>query len=387
MASCIKCHKDIDSDSIFCKHCGKKQEVQQRKKYRKRANGTGTVYKLQGKRSRPYVAAVSSAKGGQPKQTAVIGYFKTSTEAYKALDNIPGNIILDNYNMTLQDAFQFWKSSHYENISKSAQDGYDAAWKRLSRFADIKMREFSTAHIQIAVDDVMEQGIGRATCDKVRMLSSQLCKFAMKNDILNKNYAQLVEMPKVQKKKKKIFTAKEMKLIEGCQGEKAADIIIVLLYSGMRINELFSMERANVFLDKNYMIGGEKTEAGINRAIPIHPKIKPIIADWYAEDNFYLVSNSNGGKIDSSNFRDREFYPLLERLKIIEPKEVEPNRRLTPRATRSTFISVMVKKNVPSEVLQRIVGHEQYETTINSYTEFTENDIDLLYKTIGEFNI
>ena len=386
MASCIKCHNDIDDDSVFCKHCGKKQTQTPQKKYRKRANGTGTVYKLSGRRRRPYVAAVSSARGGQTLKTTIIGYYKTSTEAYKALDSIPKNILLDNYDMTLEDAFHFWKSTHYENISKSAQDGYDSAWKRLSMFANIKLRDFNTSYIQIVIDETAESG-ARATCDKIRMLASQLCKFGMKIDLLNKNYAQLVEMPKAQKKKKKIFVSAEIKLIEGCEGEKAADITIVLLYSGMRINELFSIERTSVFLDKNYMIGGEKTEAGINRIIPIHPRIKPIIEKWYAENNFYLVTNSIGGKIDASNFRDREFYPLLERLKIIPPKKIESKRRLTPKATRSTFISTMVKKNVPSEILQKIVGHEQYETTINSYTEFTENDINLLFNTVEKFDV
>lgn len=44
---CIKCKKEIPEYSIFCPLCGKKQVAEKRKAL-KRANGTGTVYKLQG---------------------------------------------------------------------------------------------------------------------------------------------------------------------------------------------------------------------------------------------------------------------------------------------------------------------------------------------------
>lgn len=53
---CIKCKKEIPAGSVFCCWCGKKQEAAP-KKALKRANGTGTVYKLQGRRTRPWVAA------------------------------------------------------------------------------------------------------------------------------------------------------------------------------------------------------------------------------------------------------------------------------------------------------------------------------------------
>ena len=53
---CIKCKKDIPDGSVFCCWCGKQQQTPQRKAL-KRANGTGTVYKLQGRRTRPWVAA------------------------------------------------------------------------------------------------------------------------------------------------------------------------------------------------------------------------------------------------------------------------------------------------------------------------------------------
>ena len=56
---CIKCKKEIPEYSIFCPLCGKKQVAEKRKAL-KRVNGMGTVYKLQGRRKRPWVAAKNS---------------------------------------------------------------------------------------------------------------------------------------------------------------------------------------------------------------------------------------------------------------------------------------------------------------------------------------
>lgn len=64
--NCVKCKAALPEGAIYCPMCGKKQ-VPEKRKALKRANGTGTVYKLQGRRKRPWVAA---------KNKVVIGYYE-----------------------------------------------------------------------------------------------------------------------------------------------------------------------------------------------------------------------------------------------------------------------------------------------------------------------
>ena len=45
MANCIKCKAALPDGALFCPMCGKKQ-VPEKRKALKRANGTGTVYKI-----------------------------------------------------------------------------------------------------------------------------------------------------------------------------------------------------------------------------------------------------------------------------------------------------------------------------------------------------
>ena len=76
MANCTKCKAELPDGALFCPMCGKKQTADQRK-HRKRANGSGTIYKMAGNRSKPYAAK---------RNNIFLGSYKTYKEAQKALE-------------------------------------------------------------------------------------------------------------------------------------------------------------------------------------------------------------------------------------------------------------------------------------------------------------
>ncbi len=373
---CIKCKTEIDADSIYCKHCGKKQTSEKRKTS-KRANGTGSVYKLSGNRKKPWIACISRKVNGK-QEKITIGCYTTKTEGLEALATAGINQIPDGYNLTVKQIYTIWSDRHYKKIDKSTEDSYKAAWLYLEPYSNIKMRMLTTQHIQAAIDDAESKGRGLSTCKKIRIVASKICKQAMKDDIINKDYAQFVVLPEENSKEQEIFSKNEIKLLWRYKENRTAQIILVLIYTGARINELFSMSPENVNIEKRYMIGGSKTDAGKNRIMPIHNDVLPFIIAWVEDSKGkkYLLRNRKGNKKDDKNFREREFYPFLEEIGILE-KDVRP-RRLTPHDTRHTFISEMVKNDAKPEFLQQIVGHEQYETTIDFYTHITEEDIQCL---------
>ena len=72
------------------------------------------------------------------------------------------------------------------------------------------------------------------------------------------------------RKEKDIFTPEEIQRLEEHSDEDAAKLVLMLIYTGMRIGELFGLRTADCHGD--YVIGGEKTAAGRNRVIPIRPE-------------------------------------------------------------------------------------------------------------------
>ena len=379
---CIKCKKSIPDDAIYCPYCGKKQ-VQQRKKTIKRANGTGSVYKLSGNLRNPWKAVITKYVDNV-RETIPIGCYATKTEALEALARTEKGKVTNKYNMSLEEIYELWKGEHFRKIGIDGQQGYVASWPYFSDNHNTKARDLSTQIIQNAIDKAIAKGMSRSKCEKIKQLGSQLCKYCMRENLIDKNYAEFVTLPKSKKSQKQIFDANSIAKLFTASDDMTAQIILTMVYSGMRVNELFSIKREDVYLEKQYMVGGEKTEAGKNRIIPIHPKIMPFVKDWYDEGHQYLISNSVGNKMDDDNFRKRKFYPLLERLGIIEPLKPGEKRKLTPHSSRHTFVSSMVSNKARPEILQQVVGHEKYETTIDYYDHITDEDIKEMVAEVSE---
>lgn len=349
--SCIKCGRDVPDGALYCPWCGKKQ-AQEKRKALKRANGMGSVYKLSGRRKRPWVAA---------KNRTVIGYYAKKTDAMEALERLSGKDISERYNMTFAEVFEGWRGEHYREIGESSIVSYDWAFAQFERFHNQKFRSLRTADFQSVID--ANGGLSRSSLGKFKILIAQMSEWAIREEICTSNFAKYVVLPEEVKKEKEIFTAEDIRRLEA-DGSPAAKITLMLIYTGMRIGELFSLPLADYH--ETYVIGGEKTEAGRNRIIPIRPEGQQYFAEIAASaDGKLLISGYSGQKV-AANFRKRDYYPLLERLGI---------DKKTPHATRHTFASWAVSAGVKPELLQRMLGHASYETTANTYFHTTAEQL------------
>lgn len=352
---CIKCGKEIPDGAPYCCWCGKKQIAEPRKAL-KRPNGTGTVYKLSGKRSRPWVAA---------KNKTIIGYYAKKTDALEALARLSGRDVTERYNMTFSDVFAGWKQEHYRAIGKKGIESYEQAYKVFASLAERKFRELRTDDFQRIIDS--RTGRSRATLAKEKQLITQLSKWAIRQEIVTTNFASFVLLPSEGKKEKEIFTNTEIAVLEK-DGSDAAKIVLMLIYTGMRISELFELPLAA--WHKTYVVGGEKTEAGRNRIIPIRPEGRRYFSELAENaDGPLLISGYRGQRV-AANFRKRDYYPLLDRLKI--PKK-------TPHATRHTYASWAVEHGMKPEILQKVMGHANYTTTADIYVHA---DTDVLISAV-----
>ena len=340
---CRKCRAEMPDDGRFCPYCGTRQERETRKAL-KRANGTGTVYKLQGRRRRPWAAS---------KNRTIIGYYETKTAALEALNRLAGRSLDERYNMTFSDVFEAWKLEHYKELTKSGRSQYDISFQVFAPLHKKKFRDLRTADFQAVLDPHMKKA--HSTVSKYKQLITQMSKWSIREELITTNFAAFVKLPENIKKEKEIFTDTDIAKLESDRSETAY-IILMLIYTGMRIGELFSLPLKDYH--KTYLVGGEKTEAGRNRIIPICPEGRGYFA-YFAEraDGPLLLSGYTGDKV-AANFRRRNYYPLLAKLGI---------ERKTPHATRHTYASRARKAGMPPEILQKILGHADYSTTANIY--------------------
>lgn len=341
-----------------------------KRKHLRNPNGFGTVYQLSNptKRRRPWVARVPVGwtKTGKPTYHT-IGYFATRPEALKALAAHWNNPVSPKANITLEELYKEWSSVRYEKISASTERNYLVSWKYLSQFAKTPFRELRAAHIQQAMDAALADGKSRSTIEKIKAVAVMLGNYAVQNDIANKNYAQFAEMPKLAKQPKDRFTDLEIAKIAAVDSPWT-DSVMILLYSGLRLNEMLGLTRFQVDLEQRIFQGaGLKTDAGRNRIIPILDEILPLVQYRYSQAGSYLFPREEkGGRCSDNWYRKNIFYPLIEKAGV---------RRLTPHCCRHTFASLMAGKGVPPAAIQAILGHTNFSTTADNYVHLTPEQL------------
>lgn len=165
-------------------------------------------------------------------------------------------------------------------------------------------------------------------------------------------------------KKKIPFTYDEIQMLwdmkpKNKKEEFIRDYYLLGLYCGARPEELFFIYTKNIHLDEDYFIGGIKTGAGINRKIPIHKAIKPIIEKYYNPDNEFLFVNSKGKRLRYGSyniwFREmRDNYPFLKNHNAHE--------------CRHTLRSEMDRLSINDVIINLIIGHKSDDVGKEVYT-------------------
>ena len=85
----------------------------------------------------------------------------------------------------------------------------------------------------------------------------QLYDYALKNDICNKDYSSYVDVVQYKvrnpnKYDRNKFEENEIDIIWEQKEDKYYQIVLMLLYSGVRISEMLDLKKENVHLDEQY---------------------------------------------------------------------------------------------------------------------------------------
>lgn len=346
--TCQKCGSPLPEGAAYCPACGKKQIAEKRKR-RKRANGQGTVIKKPGNRKRPWEAQ----KGG-----VYIGVFATRTEAERALEQLADSPVPDTINLTFAQVYDRWFPEHTRTLSKSGISGYELAYSRCESLWTRPFRRLRTSDFQAVISALEQKGFSKSTCEKVVQLFGQLSKWAIRENIASVNYARFVTIVAPQKETTPIFTPEQIHAIEHAHAP-AAQIALILLATGCRPNELFSVPVEKC--QDQYFVSGSKTEAGKNRIIPVSPIGRSAYCSLLqkARKSGQHLLDGYPGNREYRNFAKRDWVKLMQEIHAVG---------MSPYSCRHTFVTMAVQSGMKPELLQKIIGHADYNTTVGVYT-------------------
>lgn len=381
---CKKCRKIIPDDSSFCLYCGTSQNSAitkhgKKKKQTRRKKGSGCVVYLGGGRANPYGLRITNPKNSGLPRYSYLGYYPTEKEADTALAEQEISPITSDARITFSALFERWKKTRaYTDLSQSTKYNYNASYNHYSpihskAFADLKAHDFEECIYQ-AKKIVKKQPVPLSASAKrhMKIFAGLLTKYALENDIIRKGYAEFIRLEKSKKTERETFSENDIKVFEKNDMVLGVDIILILIYSGMRVNELLNVEKSAVNIEEGTITGGLKTDAGRDRVVPIHPKIGKYIENYYNTPGKYLFNRPGTDiKLSYGYFSKNMYKPAIEKLGI-EYKDIH--------CTRHTLATLLKKAGADNEAIKQILGHSNYAFTADTYTHV---DVDFLRSNIN----
>lgn len=407
LTQCPECELPVSDKALACPHCGYPlQQTGQTRKSRKKnnkrrrlPNGFGQISEIKGRNLRkPFRAMITTGKDskGRPicKPLKPESYFTTYNEAYEALVEYNKNPYDLNPAITMQELYNQWLPKYEKTVATTKS--VENAWDYCSDVYKMRVMDIRARHVKgcmengIAVVRGKEQHPSATMKNKIKSLFNLMLDYALEYELVDRNYARTFKLTdetikEIQTVKNGhiAFSENEMDLL-WANIEKAPEIELLLIqcYSGWRPQELGLLKMENVDLENWTFQGGMKTEAGEDRVVPIHTKIRPLVEAKYKEalglDSSYLLNwvDPSSRKKKNIKLTYARYQKAFERIR--DGLRLNPAHR--PHDGRTHFVTMAKKYGVDEYAIKYMVGHKISDITEKVYTkrefEWLEKEIE-----------
>lgn len=325
----------------------------------KRAKNSGTIYKLSGKRTNPWIVRVPNGydfddENGKAKILyKTLGYAPTKAKAQAMLEEYnsdPYN--LDVEDLTFKDVYKLWSDKKFKKISHSNIKGYEASFNAFEKIHNMSFRSVDYRMLQDAIDNSDKN---YPTLKKMKTLLNQMYEFAQRCDYCKVNLGKLIDVKQYSTKNPNKyehthFTIEEIHTLWANKDNPYVQIILMLIYNGARITTFLDLKKEDVHLEERYIyILVDKTPGSSKRVVPIANDVLPFYEEWMnRSQSEYLICTNDNKHLEYRNYRDSYWKPIFHSLGIYEHKCHD---------TRHTCATLLNDANVELFHTQKILGH------------------------------
>lgn len=394
---CPECELQVSDKASSCPHCGypMKLEIDKKKprKNNKRKalpNGFGQISEIKNRNLRnPFRAMVTVGKTstGRPivKPLKPESYFPTYNAAYAALVEYNKSPYDLDPAIKVDQLYDRWTDEYFKRLSsQSSVRNIKLAWRYCSSIYNMRVMDIRARHIKGCMDDGVaiingeERHPTATTKTGIKSMFNLMLDYALEYELVDRNYARtfnisddIIKETNETRKAHMPFTDAEMDLLwKHVHSKKYVDVLLIQCYSGWRPQELGLIKLTDVNLDEWTFSGGMKTEAGANRLVPIHSKIRTLVKEKYEEAK-RLGSDHLINCTDTQTRRSRllmTYDKYMKRFnKIRDELELNPKHRA--HDGRKHFVTIAKKYGVDEYAIKYMVGHAIADITEKVYTE------------------
>lgn len=391
--------------------------AEKERKKGKRGQGEGSIYKRKDGR---WCAAVNLGyQNGKLKRKYYYGdtHEEVKSQLVRALSDQQKGLPIQTEHQTLTEFLEKWLADIVQSSVRPKTYLFYRDHIRLHlepALGKKRLEKLTPADVQHFVNDKLQAGLSPQTIRHIISTLRSALNVVVKWQIVYRNVAALITLPRIQKQEMKVFTPEQTKVfLESIKGHRLEALFITALTLGLRRGELLGLHWSDVDLDaatlrvnhalqrfdgKLHLVE-PKTEKS-RRALPLPSMLVAALrahrtrqleerlalgSDWQ-ETGFVFVSTI-GTPLEPRNI-NRTFDALIEKAnKSLEEEESDKLPKIRFHDLRHSCATMLLSQGVPQRTLMEILGHSQISLTMNTYShvlpEMTRAAADLMDAVLG----
>ena len=364
VTACKKCKKEVPAESFYCMWCGAPVRKNPKKKMYQRPDGLfEKILTINHKR------IAFRGKSEREVNRKILEY-------HEAEEKGP----------LFSDVAWDWREEHFKTLAYNSIKAYTKPFKRiLEYFEGDYISEIKTSDVDKFIKYLaLEQCFSAQTVTAHLNITQMIFTYAVVHDIILSSPAEQVSVPRgLKKASRRAPTKEEMEIVKANVNKPFGLFYFFILYTGCRRGEALAIQFKDIdrehkvihitksvyFVSNKPEIKSPKTEAG-KRDIPL----LDILAEKLPK-----------GKSESFLFSGEKLMSSTQLIWNLKKYQKETGLSISPHFLRHGYATILYDAGIDVKTAQGLLGHSNFQTTMDVYTHLSAERIQKGSQKINEF--
>jgi integrase len=308
------------------------------------------------------------------------------TKALSELD--AGTFVMPGAKMTVAKFFDNWLASRKTGVRIRTYERYRSRAQKhiIPTLGRTLLDKLMAMQVQALLDKKFADGLSARSVLGIRILLAAAWKQAMRWQLVPRNVAELVNVPRVENQEMRVLSPEQARtFLTACRGEPLFPLWLLALSSGLRRGEMLALSWADLDLDRGTLLVRRSISRSQTAGLVIsEPKpsrgrrtvrlSEPIVValrthrtrqlerrlsagpDWKEAD--YVFTSSIGTPIDAKALA-HVFTALLEKAKL---------PRIRIHDLRHSAVTIALAEGIHPKSVSAMLGHSRISLTLDVYS-------------------
>lgn len=268
----------------------------------------------------------------------------------------------------------FISAKRVEGCSEKTLRYYSSTLKNVFSIVSVPVRQITTNDIRVYLAEYQGRGtVSKVTIDNIRRILSSFYSWLEDEDFILKSPIRRIKKVKVSKVVKEVYSDETLEIIrDSCENLRDLAMVDLLSSTGMRVGELVMLDRADIdFQNRECVVLGKGDK---ERLVYFDARTKVHLRNYIdsrTDDNpaLFVTLNKPSNRLEISGVEKR-LRELGRRLNI---------DKVHPHKFRRTLATKAIDKGMPIEQVQKLLGHQKIDTTLE-YAMVSQNNVKISHR-------